>query len=286
MRKSYGGYRLKQDEPAVALAAAALARCGLEVRYGLSGGGADANVFNERGRRCVNLSHGVSDFHTPDEQVAVADLEAMVDVTVALVEAHERELRAGLGATRLRGALLGLTVERWGDHEREIVEHPGAVAIVAVDEEGYVALVRQLREPARERLLELPAGTAEPGEEPARDGAAGAPRGVRADRRRVARAGRVLDDARLLPRADAPVRRGGSRSRRGRARRGRGARARPLAGRGDPRRGSARSRTRRHSPACCSISRRPDRRERPTTKPSPGTPTQGGEAVPPPSRRR
>jgi ADP-ribose pyrophosphatase len=64
------------------------------------------------------------------------------------------------------GRLLGLTVERWGEHEREIVEHPGAVAIVAVDDAGCVTLVRQLREPARARLLELPAGTAEPGEEP------------------------------------------------------------------------------------------------------------------------
>jgi ADP-ribose pyrophosphatase len=64
------------------------------------------------------------------------------------------------------GRLLGLTVERWGDHEREIVEHPGAVAIVAVDVEGCVTLVRQLREATRQRLLELPAGTAEPGEEP------------------------------------------------------------------------------------------------------------------------
>jgi ADP-ribose pyrophosphatase len=64
------------------------------------------------------------------------------------------------------GRLLGLTVERWGAHEREIVEHPGAVAIVAVDGEGYVTLVRQLRESVRKRLLELPAGTAEPGEEP------------------------------------------------------------------------------------------------------------------------
>jgi ADP-ribose pyrophosphatase len=64
------------------------------------------------------------------------------------------------------GRLIGLTVERWGENEREIVEHPGAVAIVAVDREGYVSLVRQLREPARKRLLELPAGTAEPGEAP------------------------------------------------------------------------------------------------------------------------
>ena len=61
------------------------------------------------------------------------------------------------------GRLLGVTVERWGEHEREIVEHPGAVAIVAVDVDGFVALVRQFREPARKELLELPAGTREPG---------------------------------------------------------------------------------------------------------------------------
>ena len=64
------------------------------------------------------------------------------------------------------GSLLGLTIERWGENDREIVEHPGAVAIVAVDLDGYVTLVRQLREPARKLLLELPAGTAEEGEEP------------------------------------------------------------------------------------------------------------------------
>lgn len=64
------------------------------------------------------------------------------------------------------GRLLGVTIEQWGAHEREIVEHPGAVAIVAVDGDGYLALVRQLREPARRHLLELPAGTAEPGEKP------------------------------------------------------------------------------------------------------------------------
>jgi len=65
-----------------------------------------------------------------------------------------------------RGRLLGVTVERWGAHEREIVEHPGAVAIVAVDADGCVTLVRQLREATRGMLVELPAGTREPGEDP------------------------------------------------------------------------------------------------------------------------
>lgn len=64
------------------------------------------------------------------------------------------------------GKLLDVTVERWGKHEREIVEHPGAVAIVAVDGKGMVTLVRQRREAARKNLLELPAGTLEEGESP------------------------------------------------------------------------------------------------------------------------
>lgn len=64
------------------------------------------------------------------------------------------------------GKLFDVTIERWGDNEREIVEHPGAVAIVAVDADGMVALVRQPREAARKELLELPAGTLEDGEQP------------------------------------------------------------------------------------------------------------------------
>ena len=64
------------------------------------------------------------------------------------------------------GTLFDVTVEQWGEHEREIVEHPGAVAVVAVDDEGMVALVRQRREAARKELLELPAGTLEEGENP------------------------------------------------------------------------------------------------------------------------
>jgi 8-oxo-dGTP pyrophosphatase MutT (NUDIX family) len=48
---------------------------------------------------------------------------------------------------------------------REIVEHPGAVAIVAIDEADRVVLVRQYRHPIRDYVLELPAGLLDvPGE--------------------------------------------------------------------------------------------------------------------------
>lgn len=51
--------------------------------------------------------------------------------------------------------------------KREIVEHRGAVAIVALDAEGEVLLVRQYRKAAEGTLLEVPAGTLDAGEEPA-----------------------------------------------------------------------------------------------------------------------
>ncbi|HZP73129.1 MAG TPA: M20/M25/M40 family metallo-hydrolase [Gaiellaceae bacterium] len=87
MRKSYRGYRFGKSDRAVALAAEALTRCGHEVSYDLSGGAADANVFNERGLECVNLANGMTDIHTPNEHITTDDLEAMVDVTLALLDA-------------------------------------------------------------------------------------------------------------------------------------------------------------------------------------------------------
>lgn len=48
--------------------------------------------------------------------------------------------------------------------EREIVEHPGAVAIVPVRDDGRIVLVRQFRPAVGKFLLELPAGTVEPDE--------------------------------------------------------------------------------------------------------------------------
>jgi tripeptide aminopeptidase len=87
VRRSYRGYRFRRDDLAVRLAGNALQRAGFEPTYALSGGAADANVFNERGLQCVNLANGMADIHTPDERIAVADLEAMVDVTLGLVDA-------------------------------------------------------------------------------------------------------------------------------------------------------------------------------------------------------
>mgnify|MGYP001050168324 CR=1 FL=1 len=49
---------------------------------------------------------------------------------------------------------------------REVVEHPGAVAVLPVLSSGELVLVRQYRYAVERILLEVPAGTRQPGESP------------------------------------------------------------------------------------------------------------------------
>ncbi|MBR0039958.1 MAG: NUDIX hydrolase [Oscillospiraceae bacterium] len=49
---------------------------------------------------------------------------------------------------------------------REVVEHPGGVGILPVDDEGFCYMVRQFRYPFSRQLLEIPAGKLEYGEDP------------------------------------------------------------------------------------------------------------------------
>jgi ADP-ribose pyrophosphatase len=50
--------------------------------------------------------------------------------------------------------------------KRELIQHPGAVAMVPVDPQGKIIMVRQFRYAANKILLELPAGTLNPTEPP------------------------------------------------------------------------------------------------------------------------
>jgi ADP-ribose pyrophosphatase len=49
---------------------------------------------------------------------------------------------------------------------REVVEHPGAVVILPIDNDGNILWERQYRYAAAQYLMELPAGTLEKGEDP------------------------------------------------------------------------------------------------------------------------
>ncbi len=53
------------------------------------------------------------------------------------------------------------------EHIREVVRHPGAVTILPLLDDGRVCFVRNFRAAVDRTLIELPAGTLEPGEHPA-----------------------------------------------------------------------------------------------------------------------
>jgi ADP-ribose pyrophosphatase len=50
--------------------------------------------------------------------------------------------------------------------KRELVRHPGAVAVIPVTDEGKIVLVEQYRKPLEKSILEIPAGKLEAGEKP------------------------------------------------------------------------------------------------------------------------
>jgi ADP-ribose pyrophosphatase len=53
------------------------------------------------------------------------------------------------------------------EYVRETVQHPGAVVVLPILDDGRVCLIRNYRVAVKRALIELPAGTLEPGEDPA-----------------------------------------------------------------------------------------------------------------------
>jgi tripeptide aminopeptidase len=81
----FRGYRQRSSMPAVALARAALERCGITPREVATGGGSDANALIARGYDCVLLANGTEANHTPSESVASARITETLAVCEAIV---------------------------------------------------------------------------------------------------------------------------------------------------------------------------------------------------------
>ena len=97
-------------------------------------------------------------------------------------------------AEQARGPIVALRTDRVqmpdnGVVERQVVQHPGAVAVVALDEAGQVLMIRQYRHPVGYLLWELPAGLRDVPGEPAE---------VTAQRELLEEAGYTARDWRVL----------------------------------------------------------------------------------------
>ncbi|MCE4935737.1 M20/M25/M40 family metallo-hydrolase [Aliivibrio fischeri] len=76
--RAYNAYKIADENPHVASIKEAFESINIEPFTKPTGGGSDANVFNEKGLTTVNLSTGMSKVHTTEEFIKVSD---MVDIT-------------------------------------------------------------------------------------------------------------------------------------------------------------------------------------------------------------
>lgn len=123
----------------------------------------EAAVFDDefiRARRALNAARGdaaphlaeavVEDFHAPDDGLTEEILDSCPVWIGSFLRAEDLTVRLPNGRIA----------------QRDVVRHPGAVAVIALTNEGKIVLVHQYRTPLEQVTLEIPAGKLDPGEDP------------------------------------------------------------------------------------------------------------------------
>jgi tripeptide aminopeptidase len=81
----YRAFSLSARAAVVRLGRAALADIGLQPRLIAGGGGSDANILNARGLPTINLGAGMMQVHSPDEHIALDDLERLCRLVLRII---------------------------------------------------------------------------------------------------------------------------------------------------------------------------------------------------------
>ena len=90
----YEGFSAGEDDPGVRLVSAACRDAGLTPSLYTTGGGSDANILAALGIDTVALACGMSDVHGTGESLAIADMEALAELVLAVAR------RMAVGGTR------------------------------------------------------------------------------------------------------------------------------------------------------------------------------------------
>ncbi|GAL27671.1 peptidase M20A family [Vibrio variabilis] len=85
--RAYDAFVIAEDDAHVLKIKEVFAANGIEANTKHTGGGSDANNFNEKGLTTVNLSTGMSKVHTTEEFIAVEDMVKITDFVISYVTA-------------------------------------------------------------------------------------------------------------------------------------------------------------------------------------------------------
>jgi tripeptide aminopeptidase len=93
IRRTYQSYRLPQDTALIQRIARALAAMGeAPPELYLSGGGSDANIFNERGITAIPVSTGMQSVHTNEECILLSDMVRCAELVMHTLGRENQEL--------------------------------------------------------------------------------------------------------------------------------------------------------------------------------------------------
>lgn len=86
----YTRFELERDCAIIKLVAKSAEKLGLPVSYNISGGGSDANIYNEVGLPTVNLGTGMEKVHSTEERVKIDSLVNLVKLNIKIIEDSKR----------------------------------------------------------------------------------------------------------------------------------------------------------------------------------------------------
>lgn len=82
----YPPFNLNKNEKVVNIVSDAMDKCGITAFIRSTGGGSDANIYNSKGIKTVNLNCGSKNVHTVDESIRVDQLENLCDVVYSIIK--------------------------------------------------------------------------------------------------------------------------------------------------------------------------------------------------------
>lgn len=84
----YGGYSISEDHPILKLMKKAADRLGIALNLHSTGGGSDTNIINGKGIPAVDISVGMTNVHSTQEQIAISDMVKACSLVVEIIRVN------------------------------------------------------------------------------------------------------------------------------------------------------------------------------------------------------
>jgi len=86
IERLYSGFELPLESDIINLVKKSIIEMGLKPEFTASGGGSDANIYNERGLPTINLGVGMEKVHSTEERVKVKSLVELVELIIRIIK--------------------------------------------------------------------------------------------------------------------------------------------------------------------------------------------------------